>query len=37
MSRTAVFFFCFRLRRRELGVIGAARQALREAFATLPF
>lgn len=37
MSRTQVFLFCFRMRRRELGVIGATRHALREAFRPLPF
>lgn len=37
MSRTAVFRLFFLLRRRDLGVIGAARMALREAFKPLPF
>jgi hypothetical protein len=37
MSRTQVFRFFFSLRRRDLGVIGAARMALREAFRPTPF
>lgn len=37
MSRTAIFRLFFSLRRRDLGVIGAARLALREAFKPTPF
>lgn len=37
MSRLQVFRLYFSIRRQDLGVFGAARVALREAFRPLPF
>jgi hypothetical protein len=37
MTRLAVFRLYFAVRRQDLGIFGAARVALREAFRPIPF